>query len=124
DDGVLIKDNHIALAGGIRRAVELARRAVPHLMKIEVEVSNHSQLRDAITAGADIIMLDNMTPDQIKESVRMVREAAPGTLIETSGGVNLQTVREIAGCGVDLISVGAITHSATAVDISMKITPL
>lgn len=124
DDGVLIKDNHIALAGGIRRAVELARRAVPHLMKIEVEVSNQSQLRDAITARADIIMLDNMKPDQIRESVRTIREAAPGTLIEASGGVNLDTVREIAQCGVDLISVGAITHSATAVDISMKITPL
>jgi nicotinate-nucleotide pyrophosphorylase (carboxylating) len=124
DDGVLIKDNHIALAGGVRRAVELARRAVPHLMKIEVEVTNQTQLRDAMTARAEVIMLDNMKPDEVRESVQLVRQTAPNTIIEVSGGINLETVRAFAECGVDLISVGAITHSATAVDISLETSPL
>jgi nicotinate-nucleotide pyrophosphorylase (carboxylating) len=124
DDGVLIKDNHIALAGGVRRAVELARRGVPHLMKIEVEVTNAAQLRDAMTARADVIMLDNMNPDEVRQSVQLVRQTDPNTIIEVSGGVNLQTVRAFAECGVDLISVGAITHSATAVDISLETSPI
>ncbi len=124
DDGVLIKDNHIALAGGIHRAVELARSAVPHLMKIEVEVANQSQLKDAISARADIVMLDNMSFDEIRKSVQVIREQAPSVIIEASGGVNLETVRQFAECGVDLISVGAMTHSATAVDISLKMTPI
>lgn len=124
DDGVLIKDNHIALAGGVRRAVELARRAVPHLMKIEVEVGNQSQLREAIAARADVIMLDNMAIDEIRESVTLIRNEAPGAIIEVSGGVNLENVRQLAECGADLISVGAITHSARAADISLKIRPL
>ena len=124
DDGVLIKDNHIALAGGPRRAVELARRAVSHLMKIEVEVGNQAQLREAIAAQADVIMLDNMTLDEVRESVKLIREQAGGALIEVSGGINLDNVRSYAECGVDLISVGAITHSASAVDISLKIRPL
>src|SRR5438128_7398458 len=112
DDGVLIKDNHIGLAGGVRRAVELARNAAPHLMKIEVEVGNNSQLREAIAARADVIMLDNMSVDEIRESVRLIRDQAAGALIEVSGGVTLDNVRAFAECGVDLISVGAITHSA------------
>jgi nicotinate-nucleotide pyrophosphorylase (carboxylating) len=124
DDGVLIKDNHIALAGGVRRAVELARRAVSHLMKIEVEVSNQAQLREAITATADVIMLDNMPLDEVRESVKMIREQAPGAIIEASGGINLENVRLYAECGVDLISTGAITHSVAAVDLSLKIRPL
>ena len=124
DDGVLIKDNHIALAGGVRRAIEFARRAVSHLMKIEVEVANQSQLNEAIAAGADIIMLDNMSYDQIRQSVQVIREQAPAVIIEVSGGVTIETVREFAECGVDLISVGAITHSATAVDISLKMIPI
>jgi nicotinate-nucleotide pyrophosphorylase (carboxylating) len=124
DDGVLIKDNHIALAGGVRRAVELARRAVSHLMKIEVEVSNQAQLREAISAEADVIMLDNMTVEEVKESVKTIREQARGTVIEVSGGINLDNVRSYAECGVDLISAGAITHSSRAIDISLKIRPL
>lgn len=124
DDGVLIKDNHIALAGGVRRAIELARRSVLHLLKIEVEVANHTQLKEAIGARADIIMLDNMSFDDIRRSVEVIREQAPSVIIEASGGVSLETVRQFAECGVDLISVGAITHSATAVDISLKMTPL
>ncbi len=124
DDGVLIKDNHIALAGGVKRAVELARSAVSHLMKIEVEVGNGSQLREAIAARADVIMLGNMSLDEIRESVKLIREQTPGTIIEISGGVTLENVRQFADCGVDLISVGAITRSATAVDISLKTRPL
>jgi len=124
DDGVLIKDNHIAIAGGIRRAIELARNSVHHLLKIEIEVANRSQLIEAIEARADTIMLDNMNAEEIRESVNIIRERAPGCLIEVSGGVNLETVRSFAECGVDLISVGAITHSATAVDISLKMTPV
>jgi nicotinate-nucleotide pyrophosphorylase (carboxylating) len=124
DDGVLIKDNHIALAGGVRRAIEYARQSAHHLLKIEVEVANQLQLREALSAKADVIMLDNMTPEDIRECVKMVRDASPDTLIEASGGVNLATVRQIAECEVDLISVGAITHSATAIDISLKIAAL
>jgi nicotinate-nucleotide pyrophosphorylase (carboxylating) len=124
DDGVLIKDNHIAFAGGVKRAVELARHAVPHLMKIEVEVGNQPHLREAIAAHADVIMLANMNVEEIKEAVRLIREQTPGTIIELSGGVTLENVREFAECGVDLISVGAITHSAPAVDITLKTRPL
>src|SRR5262245_19647092 len=124
DDGVLIKDNHIAIAGGVRRAVELARSAVPHLLKIEVEVCNQPHLREAIAAGADVIMLDNVSPDDISGYVKLIREQSPKTIVEVSGGINLENVRQFAECGVDLISVGAITHSVNAVDISFKIRPL
>ena len=124
DDGVLIKDNHIALAGGVRRAIEFARHSVSHLLKIEVEVANQSQLKEAVAARADVIMLDNMSLEEIRQSVQVIREQAPSVIIEASGNVSLETIRQIAECGVDLISVGAITHSATAVDISMKMTPL
>jgi nicotinate-nucleotide pyrophosphorylase (carboxylating) len=124
DDGVLIKDNHIALAGGVRRAIEFARRSVSHLLKIEVEVASQSQLKEAIDSRADVIMLDNMSLDEIRQSVRLIREQAPSVTVEVSGNVSLETIRPVAECGVDLISVGAITHSATAVDISMKLTPL
>ena len=124
DDGVLLTDSHIALAGGVRRAVELARRGVPHLMKIEVQVANHAHLRDAIEGGADVIMLDNMSLDEVREATKAIREEAPGVIVEVSGAVTLENVAEFAACGVDLISVGAITLSATAVDISLKVRPL
>jgi nicotinate-nucleotide pyrophosphorylase (carboxylating) len=124
DDGVLLKDNHIALAGGVRRAVELARSSTHHLMKIEVEVNSRSQIEEAIEARADVIMLDNMKVEEMRESVWLIRERAPACLIEASGNMTLERVREVALCGVDLISVGAITHSAQAVDISLKMSPL
>jgi nicotinate-nucleotide pyrophosphorylase (carboxylating) len=112
------------MAGGVRRAIEMARQSATHLMKIEVEVTTESQLLDALSARADVIMLDNMEPDVMRRCVQIIRDKSPSCLIEASGGVSLETVRRIAECGVDLISVGAITHSAIAVDISMKITAL
>jgi nicotinate-nucleotide pyrophosphorylase (carboxylating) len=124
DDGVLIKDSHIPLAGGVRRAVELARRGVPHLMKIEVEVANQQQLREAIEAHSDVIKLANMRLDEIREAAKLIRDEAPGVVIEVSGSITLENVAEFAACGVDLISIEAITHSATAVDISLKTRPL
>ena len=121
DDGVLIKDNHIALAGGITEAVTMAKKKVGHLHKIEVEISNWAQLREAIEAGADIVMLDNQTPEEAAKLVEMSRSLNPNVLIEASGGMDLERVRSFAESGVDLISVGRITHSARAVDISFKI---
>jgi nicotinate-nucleotide pyrophosphorylase (carboxylating) len=121
DDGVLIKDNHIALAGGITEAVSAAKRQAGHLHKIEVEISNWAQLREAIEAGAEIVLLDNQTPDEAAKLVSMARGLNPGVLIEASGGMDLDRVRSFAEAGVDLISVGRLTHSAKAVDISFKI---
>ncbi|MDQ3801698.1 MAG: carboxylating nicotinate-nucleotide diphosphorylase [Acidobacteriota bacterium] len=121
DDGVLIKDNHIALAGGVKEAVRLAKQKIGHLHKIEVEITNWAQLREAVLAGADIIMIDNQTPDEAAKLVDMARNMNPNILIEASGGMNLDTVRSYAEAGVDLISVGKLTHSARAVDISFKI---
>lgn len=121
DDGVLIKDNHIALAGGITEAVSAAKSRVGHLHKIEVEITNWAQLREAIEAGAEIIMLDNQTPEEAAKLVQMARDLNPTVLIEASGGMDLDRVRSYAEAGVDLISVGRLTHSARAVDISFKI---
>lgn len=124
DDGVLIKDNHIALAGGVTEAIRRARDAAGHLHKIEVEVATHEQLREALQAKADIIMLDNMAPDQVREAVAIINQHEPTerrTLTEASGGITLANVRAYAEAGVDLISIGALTHSAPAVDISFKI---
>lgn len=123
DDGVLIKDNHIALAGGVATAVERARRSVGHLHKIEVEVSNERDLREAIASGADILLLDNLAPEETARLVNIARELAPDVLIEVSGGITLENVRAYAETGADFISVGALTHSARAVDISFKIQP-
>lgn len=121
DDGVLIKDNHIALAGGVATAVERARKAVGHLHKVEVEVSRERDLRDALEAGADILLLDNQTPEETRRLVEVARSLKPGVLLESSGGITLENVRAYAEAGVDLISVGALTHSARALDISFKI---
>lgn len=123
DDGVLIKDNHIALAGGVATAVERARQAVGHLHKVEVEVSSEAGLREAIKSGADILLLDNQTPEQTARLVEVARELAPHVMLESSGGINIENVRAYAEAGVDLISVGALTHSARAMDISFKIQP-
>lgn len=121
DDGILIKDNHIALAGGVTEAVTAAKIKAGHLHKIEVEIMNWAQLREAIEAGADIVMLDNQTPEEAAKLVAMARDLNPNVLIEASGGMKLDRVRSFAEAGVDLISVGALTHSAKAVDISFKI---
>jgi nicotinate-nucleotide pyrophosphorylase (carboxylating) len=121
DDGVLIKDNHIALAGGVGAAVERAREATGHLHKIEVEVSTEKDLREAIKSGANILLLDNLTPEETARMVLMARELAPQITLESSGGITLENVRAYADAGVDLISIGALTHSARAMDISFKI---
>lgn len=121
DDGVLIKDNHIALAGGVKQAVSAAKTHAGHLHKIEVEVSNWAQLSEAINAGADIVMLDNQTPEEAAKLVEMARNMNPKVLIEASGNMSLDTVRSYAEAGVDLISVGKLTHSARGMDISFKI---
>ena len=103
--------------------MERARQSVGHLHKIEVEVSSERDLREAIEEGADILLLDNLTPEETARLVRIVRERAPGVLLESSGGITLENVRAYAEAGVDLVSVGALTHSARAVDISFKIQP-
>ncbi len=121
DDGVLIKDNHIALAGGITEAITSAKKKVGHLHKIEVEIANWAQLREAIEAGADIILLDNQTPEEAEKLVELSRQLNPNVLLEASGGMDLDRVRSFAEAGVDLISVGRLTHSAKAIDISFKI---
>jgi len=115
---VMIKDNHIAAAGSIARAVALARREAPHLAIIEVEATTIRELRAALAAGAGAILLDNMTPDGIRKAVAVIAGRA---IVEVSGGIRLETVREFAIPGVDVISVGALTHSAPAVDISLTL---
>jgi len=117
-DAVMIKDNHIKGAGGIAQAVAAARAAIPHTMTIEVEAESLMQVREALEAGADIIMLDNMSNDQMVEAVQLIDGRA---LVEASGGVNLETIGAIAKTGVDIISVGALTHSVKAFDISLDL---
>ncbi len=116
-DGILIKDNHIKVAGGVKRAIELAKKG-HHLLKIEVEVKNLDELKEALDAGADVIMLDNMSITDMKKAVKIAKGKA---ILEASGNVNLENIRSIAETGVDIISIGALTHSARAVDTSMKI---
>ncbi|PLY03835.1 MAG: nicotinate-nucleotide diphosphorylase (carboxylating) [Desulfuromonas sp.] len=115
-DGVLIKENHIRAAGGITAAITSARRQIPHTLKIEIETTSRDEVAEALDAGADIIMLYNMGLRQMEEAIALIDGRA---LAEASGGINLDTVRAIAETGVDLISVGALTHSSPAVDISM-----
>lgn len=119
DDGVLIKDNHIAVNGSIRKAVENARKHTPSLTKIEVECDTLEQVEEALDAKADIIMLDNMSINQLKEAVTSINGQA---IAEASGNVNLQTVKAIAETGVDCISIGKLTHSAPNSDIGLDIT--
>jgi nicotinate-nucleotide pyrophosphorylase (carboxylating) len=115
---VLIKDNHIVAAGGIRQAVERARKGAPHTSRIEVEVENFDELESALEAKADIILLDNFALDELKEAVR---RASGRAILEASGGITLESISKVAACGVDIISVGALTHSAPAADIALDL---
>jgi nicotinate-nucleotide pyrophosphorylase (carboxylating) len=117
-DGILIKDNHIAACGGVAAAVRRARQQAPHSLKIEVEVGTQAEVEEALAAGVDIIMLDNMSPPDVRRAVARIKGRA---LVEVSGGINRQNLAAYADCGADLISCGALTHSAQAVDISMRI---
>ena len=116
DDAVLIKDNHIVAAGGIVPALHAAKKSIGHMVKIEIEVDTLDQLKTVIREGADVVLLDNMSTDQLREAVKLV---GGKLLCEASGGVNLETVKAIAETGVDLISVGALTHSASVLDIGL-----
>lgn len=118
-DGVLIKDNHIAACGGIKPAVARIRERISHFMKIEVEVTTINEVQEALAVGVDIIMLDNMAPSMIGEAVGLIGKRA---IVEISGGVTDIALEELAQTGVDIISVGALTHSARCVDLSMRIT--
>ncbi len=115
---VMIKDNHIVAAGGIARAVERARQHAPHTSRIEVEVDTLEQLEEALAARADIIMLDNFTDDQVRQAVSQARGQA---LLEVSGGITLERIRTLSSMGVDVISVGALTHSAPSADIALDL---
>ena len=120
-DGVLIKDNHLAAVGGdVREALRRARAGAPRLVKVEVEVTTLAQLDEAIAAGADIVLLDNMDDAQVTEAVRLARGRAQ---LEVSGGVTLERLPRLAALGVDYVSMGALTHSARAMDLSLEIRP-
>ena len=118
DDAILIKDNHIALAGGLKVAVERARRAVGHLVKIEVEVDSLDQLREALDLGVEVVLLDNMSLEMLREAVAMAKGRA---VTEASGGINLNTAADIAATGVDLLSVVWLTHSSPALDVALDV---
>ena len=117
--GILIKDNHIAACGSVRAAVEAAKVGAPHPLRIEVEVTNLGELDEALAAGAEIVLLDNMTPAQVE--VAAARAHGRGVLVEVSGGITLATIADYARAGADLISVGALTHAAMAVDIGLDV---
>jgi nicotinate-nucleotide pyrophosphorylase (carboxylating) len=118
DDAVLVKDNHLLAVGGVGEAVARARAAVGHTVTVEVEVESLAELEEALAAGADVVMLDNMGIDTLRRAVSLTRGRA---LTEASGGITLETVAEVAATGVDLISVGALTHSAPALDLSLDL---
>jgi nicotinate-nucleotide pyrophosphorylase (carboxylating) len=118
DDSVIIKDNHIALAGGVRPAVERVRAAIGHTVKVELEVDTLEQLEEGLAIGVDVVMLDNMTPDQLERAVEM---SDGRTVIEASGGITLENAAAVAATGVDLMAIGALTHSAKSVDLSMEV---
>lgn len=119
-DAVLIKDNHVAVAGGLRPAIERARAAVGHMMKVEVEVDRPDQLEEALDAGVDAVLLDNMTPDQIRQAVDICDGRA---VLEASGGIRPDQVGDYAATGVDIISLGWLTHSAPGLDIALDCNP-
>ncbi|MDX1690673.1 MAG: carboxylating nicotinate-nucleotide diphosphorylase [Acidimicrobiia bacterium] len=118
DDAVLIKDNHVAVAGGVAAAIDAARSAVGHLVKIEVEVDTLDQLREALDAGADVVLLDNMGPDLLREAVEI---AGGRAVLEASGGITPDTIGAVAATGVDVISLGWLTHSVRALDVGLDI---
>jgi len=118
DDAVLIKDNHIAVCGGIREALRAAKAFVGHLVKVEIEVDTLDQLQEVLDEGADFCLLDNMSADMMREAVKM---SAGRVKLEASGGINIETVKAIAETGVDLISSGALTHSAPILDLGLDI---
>jgi len=117
-DGVLIKDNHIAVCGGVKKAIDRIRGRVSHLVKIEIEASDLDQVREALEAGADVIMLDNMDLEQTRQAVALIAKRA---MVEISGNITDKNIERLIDTGVDIISSGALTHAARAVDISMKI---
>lgn len=119
-DGILIKDNHIKSAGNIKKAMKKIKD-VNHLLSVEVEVKNLKEVKEALDAGVEIIMLDNMTPPVMKKAVALIKRTKSSVLVEASGNVSAANIRDIAATGVDLISVGALTHSAPACDLSLKI---
>jgi nicotinate-nucleotide pyrophosphorylase (carboxylating) len=121
-DGILIKNNHISLGGGLPTVLGKALKGHKPGQVVQVEVRSDTELEQALAGGAPSILLDNMTPAQTKKAVKKIRSALPETTIESSGNMNLKTVRQYALAGVDFVSVGALTHSATAVDLSMRIT--
>jgi len=121
-DGILIKNNHISLGGGLPAALERALKGRKAGQVVQVEVRTPLELEQAIAGGAESILLDNMTPSVVKKAVKQIRAALPGVPIEASGNMSLKTVRDYAVAGVDFVSVGALTHSAAAVDLSMRIT--
>lgn len=122
DDGILIKDNHIAAAGGLSAAVARARAHASHLIKVEVECESEAQVREALDTGADAILLDNMSTESMRSAVALIREREPRVIIEASGniGADPQRLAEVAATGVDLISLGALTHSAPVFDVSLE----
>jgi nicotinate-nucleotide pyrophosphorylase (carboxylating) len=122
DDGILIKDNHIAAAGGVAPAIERARAYASHLLRVEVECEDEAQVAEAVGAGAEVILLDNMPPERLRANVAWIRERAPRTIIEASGGIGVDPERlaEVAATDVDLISLGALTHSAPNLDVSLE----
>lgn len=120
-DGILIKDNHIKAAGSIKKAVRKVKDA-HHLLNVEVEVKNIREVKEALASRVDVIMLDNMTPLSMKKAVDLIKKMNSDVIVEASGNVTPETIRDIAAAGVDLISIGALTHSAPAADLSLKIT--
>jgi nicotinate-nucleotide pyrophosphorylase (carboxylating) len=119
-DGVLIKDNHITAAGGVLKAIDSIKADSPHTVRIEVEVKDFDELQEALDGNADIIMLDNMKPSNMKKAVNIIRNKREETIIEASGNVDLNTLEDVCKTGIDIVSVGAITHSAPALDFSLE----
>jgi nicotinate-nucleotide pyrophosphorylase (carboxylating) len=117
----MLKDNHLAAAGGVERAMELVRDHAPHTLRVEVEVESLEQTQAALDAGAEIIMLDNMSQETMREAVALIRAQSDTVLIEASGNMTLERLGGLQGLGLDFISVGALTHSVKAADISMKL---